>query len=168
MVRAQTHVHPERHQFGMLAHRHVAITVVQRRGGAAHQGGLAFHEERHLLRLKPSRVHQDHVLVEHTQRFEPLDLGLARSGYAGIVRLIAEARMRLQLHLMPVRQILESGDELIARVVHAAKRGREGEPPMVLSEITLKEGFGLLETRPGGFDHAGGQQPHDRTRLVKT
>ena len=105
------------------------------------------------MRLEPARVQQQHALVEHAERFQPLDLGLAELHDARIVREVGIAGVRLQHGVVLVRDLLQREDELVGGVVHAAKRRAHGEPFRVSAGIAVEERLGLLDAARRVLDH---------------
>ena len=68
-----------------LAEQEVAVAVVQAGARRADRRRLALRQDRHLLRLEPAGMDDQHALVDHAERFQPLDLGLAGPRHALVV-----------------------------------------------------------------------------------
>ena len=131
---------PSAMQFRQLAVHEIAVAVVQARTRRAHERRLAAREDRDLGRLQPAGMDDQHALVDHAERFQPLDLGQPGTGDAGIMGGIAEAGVGLQQRAVAVGEPLEAGDQFIGGVVEAAERGAGAEPGMAGLGVAREHG----------------------------
>ena len=149
MVRADRHVDAEREQLRQLAEQEIAVAVVQARARRADQRRLALGQDRHLLRLEPAGMHDQHALVDHAERLQPFDLGHAGARHAGIVGRIAEAGVGLQQRAVFAGELVEAEDQLIRGIVEPAERGAGAEPRIAGLGVAREHRLGALQRHRG-------------------
>ena len=162
MVGADRDIDAERHQLRQLADDEIAVAVVQARRWRTDQRRLAPGQHRHLLRLEPAGMDDQHLFVEHAEMLQPFDLGEPAAGNAGVMRRIGKAGVGLQQRAVFLREPVEADDQFVGGVVEPAERCARREPWVAALRILLQHRFGALQRRCGVLDHPLGQEPQHR------
>jgi hypothetical protein len=112
-------------------------------------------------------MNDQHAVVDHAERFEPLDLGKPGAGDARIMGRVAEAGVGLQQRAEGVGEALEADDQLVGGVVEPAERGAGAEPRVARLGVARQHFGGALHRDVGGLDHALGQDAEHRLREIE-